>query len=185
MTEPNYMPDAVREVFDSLKGDRTLFGSRSMAARPATSTFDPAEKIAKSIYANTDYDISAEFTQENIDILQSMGFTGVNDIDKLYVRDDLTRDIFKKMVSYSSESKFFSNVIEVQVILRVNNTLFMDVWDRITPEFYYNNLWKRGPGVKRHRKGTTAMKEYIKDTMNRFYKSSLTTIDMEMSTDEL
>lgn len=164
MDQYNKMPPAVQEVFDSLVGDKMLFGSRSMASRWATDTFNPAEKIGKEIHASTDYDIAAEFNQKNIDFLESIGFHGA---DHLYLKDDLTQEIFKKTIVATGGP--FGQMVEVQVIMRKQNSLFMSVWENISAEYYYEYLWKRGPRFKRMR--APAIRKEIREAMNQLYSS--------------
>lgn len=159
----NVMPAEVQQVFDSLVGDKILFGSRSMAARPATERWNPAYYIGSLITVDTDWDIAAEFNQENIDILQRLGFEGT---DKLYVKDDLTYEIFKKYIVVPGPKA--KHEVSIEVILRMHNTFFMNVWDNISAEYYYNNLWKRGPGFpKRYTKDN--IKNDIRCKMNKLY----------------
>jgi hypothetical protein len=165
MDEFNKMPDSVREVFDALKGDKMLFGSRSMASRWVTDTFNPAIMIGNKISVTTDWDIAAEFTDENIKILEKMGFVGTTN---LYHPDDLTQEIYCNRVKVPAGSGM-PHLVEVQVILRNNNRLFMDVWESVTPEFFYNNLWKRGPKYIRMKKDSA--KSMIQQTMNQLYAS--------------
>jgi hypothetical protein len=175
MDQYNKMPPAVQEVFDSLVGDRMLFGSRSMASRWASETFNPASKIGCMITVDTDWDIAAEFNKENIVALHNAGFASRNG-DELYAKDNLTQVIFTKNIAVGS-GDIFDQIVPIHVILRKNNSFFMTVWDNIDAEYYYNYLWKRGPKfykflTKRYMHHRDAVKKEIRDAMNQLYASA-------------
>lgn len=169
MDQYNKMPPAVQEVFDSLVGDKMLFGSRSMASRWATDTFNPAVKIGCKIDDETDYDIAAEFNAENIAALRSAGFTS-RDGNELYAKDDLTKVIFTKQIP-SGVGDIFEQIVSVHVILRKNNSFFMAVWDDIDPQYYYEHLWKRGPKYSLRKYNKDKIRKEIRDAMNQLYDS--------------
>jgi hypothetical protein len=175
MDQYNKMPPAVQEVFDSLVGDKMLFGSRSMAARWASETFNPAVKIGCRIDSETDYDIAAEFNAENVTALRNAGFNSKMN-NELYAADHLTQAISAKVIASSTDPlNLFAYNMTVHVVLRKQNTFFMTVWDNIDAEYYYNYLWKRGPkfATDRYRKQNSDMvKKEIRDAMNQLYASA-------------
>jgi hypothetical protein len=173
MDQYNKMPPTVQEVFDSLVGDKMLFGSRSMAARWASETFNPAVKIGCIIAADTDWDIAAEFNAENIVALRNAGFTS-REGDELYAKDDLTQIIFSKNIVGLDPGDIFAQIVPIHVILRKRNSFFMTVWDNIDAEYYYNHLWKRGPKFTntRYKGHRDLVKKEIRDAMNQLYASA-------------
>ena len=172
MDQYNKMQPAVQEVFDSLVGDRMLFGSRSMAARWASETFNPASKIGCMITVDTDWDIAAEFNKENVIALRNDGFVS-REGDELYAKDNLTQVISTKHIADGS-GDIFDQIVPIHVILRKNNSFFMTVWDNIDAEYYYNHLWKRGPKFTntRYRGHNDKIKKEIRDAMNQLYASA-------------
>jgi hypothetical protein len=172
MDQYNKMPPAVQQVFDSLVGDKMLFGSRSMASRWATDTFNPAIQIGSKITPSTDYDIAAEFNEDNCRILTQAGFKS-KEGDALYSKDDLTQMIFTADMGDGTDVIFEQNVT-IHIVLRKQNSFFMTVWDSIEAEYYYNHLWKRGPRYtnSRYRKQSDRIKTEIRDIMNQLYSSA-------------
>ena len=170
MDQYNKMPPAVQEVFDSLVGDKMLFGSRSMASRWATDNFNPAVKIGCKIDDGTDWDIAAEFNADNVVILRKAGFTSKNS-DELYAKDDLTQTIFTRII-FSDD--IMESTTTIHIILRKNNSFFMSVWDNIDAKYYYEHLWKRGPKFAntRYRGHKDKIKNEIRDAMNQLYASA-------------
>jgi hypothetical protein len=170
MDQYNKMPPAVQEVFDSLVGDKMLFGSRSMASRWATDGFNPAVKIGCKIDDETDYDIAAEFNADNVVILRKAGFKS-RDGDELYAKDDLTQTIFTRTIL---SDDIMESTTTIHIILRKNNSFFMSVWDNIDPKYYYEHLWKRGPKYTntRYRSHNDKIKKEIRDAMNQLYASA-------------
>ena len=172
MDQYNKMPPAVQEVFDSLVGDKMLFGSRSMASRWASETFNPASNIGCVITVDTDWDIAAEFNAENIVALRNAGFVSRKG-DELYAKDNLTQIIFTKNI-VDGYGDIFDQIVPIHVILRKRNSFFMTVWDNIDAEYYYNHLWKRGPKFTntRYLGQFDKMKKEIRDAMNQLYASA-------------
>ena len=171
MDQYNKMPPAVQEVFDSLVGDKMLFGSRSMASRWATDGFNPAVKIGCKIDDETDYDIAAEFNADNCRILLQAGFKS-RDGDELYAKDDLTQMIFTRTIL---SDDIMESTTTIHIVLRKQNSFFMSVWDNIDPKYYYEHLWKRGPRFANNRHYLThkdKIKKEIRDAMNQLYASA-------------
>lgn len=173
MDQYNKMPPAVQEVFDSLVGDKMLFGSRSMASRWATDGFNPAVKIGCKIDDETDWDIAAEFNADNVVILRKAGFKS-KDGDELYAKDDLTQTIFTRTILSDLSDDIMEDTITIHIVLRKQNSFFMSVWDNIDPKYYYEHLWKRGPKYTntRYRSHKDKIKKEIRDAMNQLYSSA-------------
>lgn len=124
-----------------------MFGSRSMASRPAKEDFDPAVMIGAQINDSTDWDFSAPYTQENHDILVDAGYTHWP-AEQLGYRDVLTEGVYIKTYPHKfdlSNPAIYSGVPTANVVLRNDYPLFRQVWYSIDAEFYYKHLWKRSP----------------------------------------
>ena len=93
----------------------TLAGSRSKL---------PAEQVFWS-----DWDFAAPLSEGNKQTLKNAGFEEVN-IENY--RDDLTTHVYAKVV----------NDQMIQVALKTDYDLFLQVWNSITPEFFEKYIWK-------------------------------------------
>jgi hypothetical protein len=138
------LPERINSDLVALPGLR-LFGSRSMAIRPATDSFDPAAHIHSRIRAITDWDFSGQYSNTLIKALRAKGF---EENDASHYFDNQTVAVFSKR--YVTPIDWSNPVIsegdeKVHVVLHSDETLFRRVWDCIYPEFYYNYLWKRSP----------------------------------------
>lgn len=159
-----------------------LFGSRSMASRPAKEGFDPAVMIgaqitdttdwAQSVVYTTDWDFSAPATQENHDILLNAGYIYYPPADLSY-KDDLTEGVYIKTYHPPfdiSNPIIYTDPPIANVILRNDHALFCQVWNSIDPEFYYKYIWKRSPNYDGQYLSLT--KEKIRDIMNQLFKTA-------------
>lgn len=143
------IPDCVKSDLQNC-GYPQLFGSRSMALRPAVERFDPAVMIGSQISSSTDWDFSQQYSDEIHRYLISSGYAEYGREFLGAYADDLTVGVYIKefhpafdwnhLVPYSTD-----DVVKVNIVLHNNEKLFRRVWSRITPEFYYSHLWKRSP----------------------------------------
>lgn len=132
-----------------------LFGSREMAQRPKTKTFDPGESIGSLITDSTDWNWSGRWSQTTQSLLQSNGFTVVESNYK----DDLTVCILRREQVRMCKEK-------IDVVLHSDEVLFRLAWRRITPEFYYRWLWKSSPEWR-------GESEFKGDFMNQLYQAAM------------
>ena len=149
-----------------------LFGSRSMAARPAVEDFDPSVMIGAQITDATDYDFSAPYSEENHDTLISSGFAYWPP-EQLGYKDDLTVGVYIKEYPHKFDIKnlkIFSDTPKVNVALRNDYYLFRQTWNSIDPQFYYNYLWKRSPNYDLEEMSLTKTK--IRDIMNQLFRTA-------------
>lgn len=159
-----------KEMLQDIKqlGYAKLFGSRSMANRSATTSFDPAVMIGSQITATTDWDYSQSYSEESHNYLTAAGFTCYRAEDMAHYADDLTVAVYVK--EYLGDDGFFPTHC-VNVVLHSDEALFRQVWNSISPEFYYTHLWKRSP----HYDGldsTGEIKLCIKQVMNQLYATA-------------
>jgi hypothetical protein len=147
-----------------------LFGSRSMASRPAVEGFDPRVMIGSQITDDTDWDFSAPYSEKNHDALAAAGFAywppGI-----LSYKDDLTTGVYIKQYTH----KFDVNTPirtppVVNVILRNDHAIFCQAWNSVDPKFYHDFLWKRSPNYMFQELSLT--KETIRDIMNQLFKTT-------------
>ena len=162
------------QMYKDLENLKTymLFGSKSMAARPAVEGFDPAIMIGAQITDGTDYDFSAPYSEENHSILLDAGFTYWPP-DRLGYKDDLTVGVYIKKYPHKFDiknPKIFSGVPTANVILRSDYPLFRQVWNSIDPEFYYKYIWKRSPTYDFEEMSLTKTK--ICDIMNQLFRTA-------------
>lgn len=149
-----------------------LFGSRSMASRPAKEGFDPAVMIGAQIDGNTDWDFSAPYSEKNHDALAAAGFAYWPP-GALSYKDELTRGVYIK--TYPHKFDMFNPVIydsvpTANVVLRSDYPLFVQTWDSIDPEFYYNHIWKRSPTYEFQERRLA--KERIRDIMDQLFRTA-------------
>ena len=164
------IPEAVKHDLQELKYPM-LFGSRSMATRPAVKEFDPAVMIGAQITDETDWDFSAQYSELNQDALARAGFTYWPSGASPYA-DNLTIRVYSKEYLPKldwSLSPIFSSITKVHVVLHSDEKLFRRVWDRISPEFYYKYLWKRSPQYD-HIDSKGERKLLIRKIMNQLYE---------------
>jgi hypothetical protein len=128
------LPDTITKDFKHLD-TYMLFGSRSMARKTATETFDPEVMIGARINRFTDWDFSAPANSANYGALTAAGYA-YYPRNCLSYADNLTQCIF---------SKEYSEGHRVHVVLRKDYALFRQVWYSIDAQFYYTYLWKRSP----------------------------------------
>ena len=150
----------------------SLFGSRSMASRPAKENFDPAVMIGAQINGNTDWDFSAPYTQENHDILLNSGYIHWP-AEQLGYRDELTEGVYIKTYPHefdSSNPVIYDGVPIANVVLRNDHALFCQVWNSIDPEFYYDHIWKRSPTYDHLNMSFT--KETIRNIMDQLFRTA-------------
>lgn len=149
-----------------------LFGSRSMASRPAKESFDPSVMIGDQIVGTTDWDFTAPFTQENHDVLVKAGYMYWPG-DQLGYKDELTEAVYIKTYPHKfdpSNPLTYDGVPTVNVVLRNDYPLFCQTWDSINPEFYYKHLWKRSPTYDLQDLSLT--KGTIRDIMDQLFKTA-------------
>lgn len=154
------IPDIIQKDIDTIGA--VLFGSRSMAARPAKENFDPTIMIGAHINASTDWDFSQQYSTQAHDYLVSVGFECYKDAQLSPYADSLTKAVYIK--SYCS----FPRLHIVNVVLHKDEALFRQVWDCIDPEFYYRYLWKRSPHYD-YTSDLGEIKTRIKEIMNQLY----------------
>lgn len=185
------IPEAIKHDLQKLEHPM-LFGSRSMAARSAVKEFDtkvmtryrsmaecqtvedfdPAIMIGAKITDKTDWDFSQKYSDHTHSYLLSAGFTHYNKNELATYTDKLTIGIYSKEYFPKPDWSFtsiFSTVPKVHVVLHSDEALFRQVWNRISPEFYYNYLWKRSPRFD----CTDSMGErklQIREIMNQLYE---------------
>lgn len=146
-----------------------LFGSRSMASRPAKEGFDPAVMIGAQIDGDTDWDFSAPYSEKNHDALAAAGFAYWPP-GALSYKDELTMGVYIKTYPHKfdiSNPVIYDSAPVVNVVLRNDYPLFVQTWDSIDPEFYYKHLWKRGPNYEFQERGLT--KETIRNIMDQLF----------------
>jgi hypothetical protein len=151
-----------------------LFGSRSMAARSATESFDPSAAIGSRITEGTDWDFSAPWSQANHDALITNGFAHWPS-DQLSYRDDLTVSVYIKSYSHKFDIKNLilqelGEIPTANVVLRNDFPLFVRTWNSIDPQFYHDYLWKRSPRFDYQDLSLT--KSMIRDTMNQLFRTA-------------
>jgi hypothetical protein len=149
-----------------------LFGSRSMAARPAFEGFDPSFVIGAQITDETDYDFSAPYSEQNHNILINSGFAYWPP-EQLGYKDDLTTGVYVKCYPHKFDMKnpeIFSGIPTVNVVLRTDYHLFRQTWNSIDPEFYYKYIWKRSPTYDFEEMSLTKTK--IRDIMNQLFRTA-------------
>lgn len=149
-----------------------LFGSRSMAGRPAVEDFDPALAIGSQITDETDYDFSAPYSEQNHDILISSGFAHWAP-EQLGYKDELTTGVYIKCYPHKFDMKnpdIFSGIPTVNVVLRNDYHLFQQIWNSIDPKFYYTYLWKRSSTYDLEDMSLT--KTTICDIMNQLFMTA-------------
>ncbi len=137
-------------------GYAKLFGSRSMAVRPSSASFDPAWSIGRKITNTTDWDFSQQYSEEAHNYLISVGYTHHDNADYM---DDLTVAVYSKSV----------DDYRVHFALHNNEELFRRVWDSISAEFYYKFLWKRSDLYAFEPR--LNVKKSIKEIMNQLYET--------------
>ena len=150
-----------------------LFGSRSMAVRPSTEQFDPAAMIGSQISSYTDWDFSQQYSDDIHSYLVSVGYSSYGAEHLGAYADDLTVSVYaKEFYPYFSLKNplayLGSDVVKVNIVLHKDEELFRRVWGRITPEFYYNYLWKRSPRYG-HIDDLYEIKSKITAIMNQLY----------------
>lgn len=149
-----------------------LFGSRSMASRPAVEEFDPAFMIGSQITDETDWDFSAPYSEKNHSALIESGFVYWPPEDLSY-KDSLTTGVYIKQYMHKFDVKnpvIYSSAPVANVVLRNDFYIFRQVWDSIDPKFYYDHIWKRSPTYDHLNMSLT--KEKIRDTMNQLFKTA-------------
>ena len=167
------IPEVMKTDIKNL-GYARIFGSRSMAARPSVEGFDPSIMIGSQITDSTDWDFSQQYSEEVHRYLVAAGFIHYTAEQISPYADDLTVGVFIKEYSPAWDWKnpiWFSNkdIVKVNIVLHKDETLFRRVWDRISPEFYYKYLWKRGPRFDYVHYDLCEIKMRIKEVMNQLY----------------
>lgn len=166
------IPDIIKSDLKNI-GYPQLFGSRSMAIRPAVERFDPAVMIGSQISSSTDWDFSQQHSDDTHMYLISAGYSAYTAEHLGNYADDLTVSVYtkefhpsfnlKNLVAYSD-----ADIVKVNIVLHKDETLFRRVWERITPEFYYSHLWKRSPRYG-HIDDLYEVKSNITTIMNQLY----------------
>lgn len=149
-----------------------MFGSRSMASRPAKEGFDPSVMIGAQITDSTDWDFSAPYTLENHTILLASGYIHWP-AEQLGYRDELTEGVYIKTYPHKfdvSNPVAYNGVPTANVVLRNDHALFCQVWNSIDPEFYYNHIWKRSPTYDYLNMPFT--KETIRNIMDQLFRTA-------------
>lgn len=149
-----------------------LFGSRSMASRPAVEGFDPAIMIGTQITDETDWDFSAPYTEKNHAALLEAGFVYWPP-ENLSYKDSLTTGVYIKTYIHKFDKDnpvIYSTAPVANVVLRNDYPLFCQVWESIDPEFYYKHIWKRSPTYDFQQLSLT--KETIRNIMNQMFRTA-------------
>lgn len=175
MTQIN-IPDIIKSDLKQL-GYPRLFGSRSMAVRPAQDGFNPGATIGSQITTDTDWDFSSQYTEEAHRYLVAAGFTHYTAEAISPYADDLTTGVYiKEYVPHfdwkNPKTYSINDIVKVNIILHIDEPLFRQVWDSIGAEFYYRYLWKRSPYYDYLYGDICAIKMRIKDIMNQLYATA-------------
>ena len=170
------IPDIIKSDLKQL-GYPRLFGSRSMAIRPAKEGFVPAIMIGSQINNTTDWDFSSQYTEEAHHYLVAAGFTHYTAESISPYADDLTAGVYIKEYVPSFDWKnpktySINEVAKVNIVLHIDEPLFRCVWDSIDAEFYYQYLWKRGPRFDYLDYDLCEVKMRIKTVMNQLYSTA-------------
>lgn len=160
------------DLYDfAIANNMYLFGSRSMAVRPAGegdkfNKYIP-EMIRREISDSTDYDLTLPCDKYIEDhLVNEMGFK-VNMFEQQYYPDPtmMCDDKTEQKVTMGhlpgslSTKKASSDVVNPVILTKRHNgfeyqilmrnpkyfDMFTYVWDRISPSNYYYNLWKSSP----------------------------------------
>jgi len=160
------IPDTIlKEIQPILKNEYVLFGSRSMASRPKTYSFDPQLMIGMRIDKTTDWDFSVPYSKKTSKALEALGYNKIEKEDLSY-RDDLTEVIFTKKL-FSDDPHDVFNYEDINIVMRNDHETFVKTWNNITPEFYHNYIWKRSPRYYNMGQGDT--KDLIRVIMNLLF----------------
>jgi hypothetical protein len=167
------IPDVMKADIKNL-GYARLFGSRSMAERPAVEEFDPTVMIGSQINDSTDWDFSQQYNDYTHSYLLSAGFTHYSKKDIGPYEDDLTVGVYIKEYKPKFDMRnplvyCLDDVPKINVVLHSDELFFRRVWDRISPEFYYRYLWKRSPQYD-HIDSIGERKLRIREIMNQLYE---------------
>ena len=153
-------------------GYAMLFGSRSMASRPAVEGFDPYVMIGSQIFDETDWDFSAPYNEKNHEALIEAGFVYWPPDDLSY-KDDLTTGVYIKVYPHKFDMTnpiTYTDAPVANVVLRNDFYLFRQVWDSMDPKFYHDYVWKRSPNYEFQELGLTKGK--IRDIMNQLFRTA-------------
>jgi hypothetical protein len=168
----NMIPEIMKTDIKNL-GYARLFGSRSMAARPSVEGFDPSVMIGSQINDSTDWDFSQQYNDYTHSYLLSAGFTHYAKDQIGPYADDLTVGVYIK--EYTPKFNMgnllayrLGDVPKINVVLHSDELFFRQVWDRISPEFYYRYLWKRSPQYD-HIDSIGERKQHIREIMNQLF----------------
>jgi hypothetical protein len=171
MSELYIAPEMVMD--DVAKLDSAiLFGSRSIASRPAVEGFDPAIMIGSQITDETDWDFSAPYSEKNHNTLIESGFMYWPPEDLSY-KDSLTTGVYIKKYIHKFDMKnptIYSSAPVANVVLRNDHAIFCQAWNSVDPKFYHDFLWKRSPNYEFQELGLT--KNKIRDIMNQLFKTT-------------
>jgi hypothetical protein len=166
-----YCPKEMKSDISKL-GYAMLFGSRSMASRPAVEGFDPAVMIGSQITDETDWDFSAPYSEKNQDALAAAGFAYWPP-GALSYKDDLTMGVYIKTYIQEFDTKnpgFYTAAPVVNVVLRNDFYVFRQVWESMDPQFYHDYIWKRSPNYVYQEMSLTKGK--IRDIMNQLFRTA-------------
>lgn len=150
-----YLNDTCKEVKPPIWFSRDMkdfdlmpIGSRDMERKIVSKAPVTMAGSAQYIYGRdigilvnkeTDYDFSTMYSPETEQRLQDIGFTLVG---KDYGQDSRnTKDYYSLVAVY--EKKRVGET--VQILLHQNESLFRNVWGRISPTFWANMIWKSNP----------------------------------------
>jgi len=166
------IPDVMKTDIKNL-GYARLFGSRSMAARPAVEEFDPAIMIGSQITDETDWDFSQEYNDYTHSYLLSAGFTHYSPDDMKSYSDELTVGVYIKEYTPKFDMRNplayrLGDTPKINVVLHSDELFFRRVWDRINPNFYYRYLWKRSPHYD-YTGSIGERKRHIREVMNQLF----------------
>lgn len=112
-----------------------LFGSRSMAERPATQYFDPQKEIKPFIYPSTDWDFIMPNHTTWKKALRDDG----------YEEKELDKSPYPWSKGVDSIFVRYRENDNTQVLIRNDYEVFIRLWWKIDPKFWHDWLWKRGP----------------------------------------
>lgn len=142
----SYLEDVLQPLTDWFLG-----GSRS---------FEDSHELIK-VNKHTDYDIVAPLNEQNLHFVEQQA-------DEIFYRENFNPEYaFDETTAVIA--KFYSvpelNNVELQISLRTEYPMVKAIWNTITPDFYYNYLWKRNPTLS----NDPSYRETIRDVLQQLY----------------
>lgn len=149
-----YVTPPNREIFDfAVKEELYLFGSRSMAVRGTTHMSNRETRFDTSVIRNridtpgsgTDFDFTMPYSDDAVRKCEAHGFSKKNLLQVYH--PDLTMAMESHESNKSALMKRSVDGVEYQILLRrpEHFPMFLFVWDRISPQYWFHNIWKSSP----------------------------------------